>query len=185
MKKLLILSTITLLSTTSFCQIGNLAVPQGADSTVLPAKKGSNVAGLIAAELLIGGMSYYASLPKAHGDKVIGWLYAGAAAATLIYLPFYWFDKENNADRVWNMITMLGLSYGFSRIATYNLLHSDDDPFHTRFTRNLLEMHAAYIIPIALGALVEKWTDNKRKKKNQTGLGFSAGPSSLYFVYRF
>jgi hypothetical protein len=142
------------------------------------------------AEAFILGTSYYASKPKALGDKVIGWMYAGSSASMLIYIPFYWTNKSNKLypdfkkDRIWNTVTMVGFSYGFSRIAKYNLLKANNDNFNKRFKRNIIESHAAYFIPIFTGLLTQKLLfKNNPRDKIQSSLYFDG--SNLHFAMTF
>jgi hypothetical protein len=179
----------TLLSSLAFAQAGSIASTQAADTTKYINRHGS-IVHFVVAEALIVGTSYYASKPGAYGDKVIGWLYAASSAAMLVYIPFFWTDKSNNLDndfkkdRIWNTVAMVGLSYGFSRIATYNLLRSEGDTFNTRFKRNLIESHAAYFIPIVTGALTQKLLFRKTtNSKVKTNLQFDG--SNVYLTMTF
>lgn len=145
--------------------------------------------GLIVVEAFLIGISYYASKPRASGDKVVGGLYAISAAALLAYTPFYWTNKKNNLDpdfkndRIWNAVTMVGLGYGFSRIANYNLFNSDGHSFDRRFKRNLIESHTAYFIPIITGALIEKAL-SKKKQHNKVQTSLNLDMTSLHLTVR-
>lgn len=189
MLKLLTAFSLTLFSVVIFAQVDSNNVTQMPD-TVRPIRIHGSLAHFIVAEVLMVGTSYYASKPSAYGDKVTGWLYAGSSAVMLVYIPFYWTDKNNNIDpklkkeKIWNTITMVGLSYGFSRIARYNLLKSSGDTFATRLKRNLIESHAAYFVPILTGIMIQKLLfKNKPTSKTRTTLQFDG--SNLYLTYRF
>jgi hypothetical protein len=159
--------------------------PPEADS--IKHRRGPGLAGLIFTEAFFVGTSYYAAQPEAHGDQVMGWFYAGASAAMLVSIPFYLtgkMDGENKKDRAWNSIMMLGMSYGFSRVATYNLLHADGDASRTRFTRNLIEIHAAYLVPVIVTALGRSLLHKKKNKSNvETSLMFDG--RTLKLAMRF
>ena len=143
MLKLLATTFLTVLVSATFAQIDTSHSINSSDTVRHVNRHRKVLPNLLIAEAFILGTSYYASKPNTYGDKVIGWLYAGSSAAMLVYIPFYWTGKSNKLDsdfkknRIWNMVTMVGLSYGFSRIATYNLLKSDGDNFNKRFKRIL------------------------------------------------
>ena len=189
MLKLLTTFFLVLLTSLAVAQADSSNRTQSPDTTRRTIRQGF-IGRFIVAEALLIGTSYYASKPGAYGDKVVGWLYAGSSAALLLYMPFYWTSKSNHLnqnfkkDRIWNAVTMVGLSYGFSRIATYNLLNSDGDTFRTRFKRNIIESHAAYFSPILSGLLTQKLLiKNKPHNKVQTNLLFDG--SGLYLTVRF
>jgi len=190
MLKLLATTFLTVLVSVTFAQIDTSHSINSSDTVRHVNRQRKVLPNLLIAEAFILGTSYYAAKPDAYGDKVIGWLYAGSSAAMLVYIPFYWTDKSDKLDsdfkkdRIWNMVTMVGLTYGFSRIATYNLLKSDGDNFNKRFKRNLIESHAAYFIPILTGALTEKLLfKNKPNRKVQSSLYFDG--SNLHFAMTF
>ena len=190
MLKLLAAIFFTVLTTVTFAQVDSSHSVNSSDTLRHINRKRNVLPNLLIAETFVIGTSYYASKPDAYGDKVIGWLYAGSSAAVLVYIPFYWTAKSNKLDsdfkkdRIWNTVTMIGLSYGFSRIATYNLLKADNDNFDKRFKRNLIESHAAYFIPILTGLLTQKLLfKNKPSDKVQSSLYFDG--SNLNFAITF
>jgi hypothetical protein len=189
MKKLLFFICLILLCGASYSQ-GDSGIFSNHRDTVKQYHQQGSLVNVIVAEALIIGASYLAAEPKAYGDKMVGWMYAGGSAALLVYIPFYLTNKGNNSDpdfkkhRTWNTVTMLGLSYGFSRVATYNLIHGKGDPFNTRLKRNLIEIHAAYIVPIFAGGLLGKYVlKNKPTTKVKTNLQFDG--SNVYLTMRF
>jgi hypothetical protein len=160
--------------------------PEKADS--IKHRHSPGLGKLIFAEAFFVGTSYYAAQPEAHGDQVMGWFYASASAAMLVSIPFYLagkkMDGETKKDRAVNSIIMLGLSYGLSRVATYNLLHADGDASSTRFTRNLIEIHATYLVPLGIALLVDSLLHKKKNKSNvETSLMFDG--RTLTFAMRF
>jgi hypothetical protein len=138
-------------------------------------------------ELMFTGMSYCAAHPN--GAKVIGWLYAASSVGTFVGANLIWFttnkkDPGNKSYALMNSVLLLGMSYGFYRIADYNLRKSEGHPPEKRFVRNFVELHAAYIIPIFISAFVEKQYDIKSKKKlMQTS--FMLAPGGAGFVVKF
>ncbi|MES2431769.1 MAG: hypothetical protein V4556_12590 [Bacteroidota bacterium] len=179
---------LIILSSVTFAQVDS-AYAEKSKHTVNH-KKRSIIPNIIIAEAFIFGTSYYASKPDIYGDKVVGGLYGISAVSMLGYIPFYLTSKKHKADsnfkkkRIVNVITMAAVSYGFTRIATYNLLHADNDSNSKRFKRNLIESHAAYFIPMLTGALAEKLIlKNKPKNKVKTALYFDG--SELHFAMTF
>ncbi len=133
--------------------------------------------GVVMIECMTAGLSYYAAKPKAYGDKVVGAMYAGGAVGALVSVPFTWFDKEAKKDKYFKReaaittIMMTGLAYGYSRVATYNLLQSEGDSFNKRFGRNMLESNLAIIVPITAAAITSRIAYRKKKNKDvQTSL---------------
>jgi|SRR5688572_575813 len=153
---------------------------------------GTGVAGgLIFTELMIAGLSSYASVPSGSGPKVMGAIYAAASAGCLIYIPFYWFSKENRKDpnfkkdRIWNSVTLLGLSVGYAAVARYNLVRSDGHSFGTRFANNFLGVNATVIGSVAAGALIEKLLYKKKgNTKVQTQLHWQGNGVSFVVAFR-
>jgi hypothetical protein len=162
--------------------------PPETDSIKYRHGPGVPVFGLILVETFFVATSSYAAHPRSHGDEVMGWYYATVSAAILVATPFYLAGDEakwgSKKDRAWNSIMMLGMSYGFSRLATYNLLHADGDASNTRFTRNLIEVHAAYLVPMIVTALGRSLVYKKKNKSNvETSLMFDG--RSFTFAMRF
>jgi hypothetical protein len=172
---------LMLITTFSFAQTDSLPAKPRVDS--FPHHKKS-VAGAIVsfvlAEGIVTGISSIASNTEDHGDKIIGWTYAGGSAAMLTIFICNWAKKPNRLDsnykrdRITNAITMLGMSYGFSRIATYNLYKANGDSRNKRFVRNMIESNCAYIVPIIAGGFVDRLLARKPRPDKKV-------KSSVYF----
>ena len=147
---------------------------------------GPLVPGLFVTEAIVFGASYYASRPKAYGDKVMGAIWAGSSASMLIAMPTYLYRKKNRklfrtrGDRLWNGIMMGGMAYGFGRLAWYNLEGGREHSNRQRFWRNVAEIHAAYLVPICAGAAIEQLLNRPGRKRTSRveTLGYFTGQSA-------
>ncbi|HEX6180633.1 MAG TPA: hypothetical protein VFZ47_05265 [Chitinophagaceae bacterium] len=197
--KPLLLATLLLVNLPAFSQVDSLQTRPPSDTTSIdsipqircgPFAQASRTTQLIVAEVMIAGLSAYASVPGGSGPKVMGTIYAAAAAGCLIYIPFYWFNKENRKDpefkkdRIWNTVTLLGMSVGYAGISRYNLARSDGHSFGTRFANNFLGVNATVIGSVAAGALVEKWLNKKGNRKVQTYLQWQGNGVSLLLAFK-
>lgn len=183
-----------LITSFSFAQADSVSAKPGVDS--FPAYK-PTVAGTIVrsvlAEGLIAGISAAASNTEEHGDKIIGWTYAGASAFVLTFFICDLAKKSNGLDsnykrnRMVNAIAMLGLSYCFSRLATYNLYQANGDSRNKRFVRNMLESNCAYIaLPfITYGIFDRLLAGNHRShKKVESSVYFTGSNLGLVLTFK-
>lgn len=144
---------------------------------------------LVVAEGVLSGFAWYASKPAVSGDKVVGGLFAGCAAGMAVATPLEFFGKRRPGDslrgqRIGNAIAMTGMSYGFYRIARYNLAQAGGASSSARFGRNLLEMNAAYFVPIFSGLLVDRWWQRHHNRR-VVPAAFSFNGRQLYLALRF
>ena len=72
---------------------------------------------------------------------------------------------------------MAGMTYGFARIGHYNLVGAEGHSNGQRFARNLLEIHAAYLIPLSVGLLLDGHLNRKARRKRER-----ATETSWYFT---
>lgn len=191
--RLLATCCLMLIITCSFAQADSLLAKPNVDS--FPHNK-PTVARIIVssvlAEGLITGISAAASNTKDHGDKIVGWTYAGCTAAMLTLFICDWAKKNNRPDsnykrnRITNAITMLGMSYGFSRIATYNLYQANGDSRNKRFVRNMIESNCAYIVPLIAGGIADRLLAKKHRpdKKVQSSLYFNGHNLGLVLTFK-
>ena len=131
--------------------------------------------GVVLLEAVAGGYSYVASKPQWYGDKIMGGVYAASSIVLLaVGVNEYIYNKGDRKQQICGSILYLGLSYGLSRLAVYNLLQADGQSFTSRFNRNFIEFNAAYLVPGALYCLSEICF-----------LGFpgrSVGKTSIYYT---
>ena len=198
MKPLVLIILLLVLYRPTYSQVDSLKnIPQ-TDTTTYDSTKHQiprvgphgSWAYFILSEFMIAGMSAYASGTNS-GPKVMGGLYALASAGCLIYIPFYWFNKEDRKDpefkndRIWNAVTLLGLSVGYAGLARYNLVRSDGHSFGTRFANNFLGVNATVIGSVAAGALVQKLLYKKKgNSKIQTYLQWQGNGVSLVVAFK-
>jgi hypothetical protein len=198
MKPLLPVILLLVLYMPAYSQVDSLKNTPPTDTTsydsakhqISPAGPHGSWAHVIISEFIIAGMSAYASGTNS-GPKVMGGLYALASAGCLIYIPFYWFNKENRkdpdfkTDRIWNAVTLLGLSVGYAGVARYNLARSDGHSFGTKFANNFLGVNATVIGSVAAGALMEKLLHKKKgNSKVQTYLQWQGNGVSLVVAFK-
>ena len=139
------------------------------------------VPAVIITEGLLFGMSAIAA-DGTDSRKVMGWTYAGCSAISLGMAIAKGFNSKDTSRYKWANVGLLAVtSYGFSRLATYNLQHADNHSYNKKFKRNLLELHATYIVPIISYAVITTLI-NKKKKKTQkvnTDITFTGNAASL------
>ncbi len=101
--------------------------------------------------LLEGGAavySYIASKPSWYGDKIMGGLYVGASVALVgIGIGEFIGNRGDPQEQICGSILYVGISYGLSRLAVYNLFQAEGRSFLSRFNRNLIEFNATYNSP--------------------------------------
>lgn len=139
---------------------------------------------VIITEGLLFGMSAIAA-DGTDSRKVMGWTYTGCSAISLGAAVAEAFKKDSTGHKWANVGFLAVTSYGFSRLATYNLQHADNHSYNKKFKRNLLELHATYIVPIISYAVITTLI-NKKKNKSQkvnTDITFTGNAASL--VVRF
>lgn len=147
---------------------------------------------LAVCEGLLVASSSAASNTKDHGDKIMGWTYAAYSAFSLTLFICNSAKKSNRLDsnyqknRISHAIISLGISYGLSRIATYNLYQANGDSRNKRFTRNLIENNCAFIVPIATAALVDRLLAGKHRaeKKVQSSVYFDGRNLGLVLTFK-
>ena len=170
---------------------------QTVDSTVIPKKDTVYQTGgvpkgfaIVFTEMMFTGLSFYAAQPSSHGPIVVGGLYAASSLAAFVGANLIWFttkDKKNPKNKSYallNSAALLGMSYGFYRIANYNLRKAEGHSPTFRFFRNFLELHAAYIVPLYLAHFVEKQYDLKMKKKG-FDMSMMISPGKAGMVVKF
>lgn len=191
--KLFATCCLMLITTCSFAQADSLPAKPSVESFPhhKPKVAGSIVSSVLA-EGLIACISSAASNTEDHGDKIIGWTYAGTSAAMLTLFICDWAKKSNRLDsnykrnRITNAITMLGMSYGFSRIATYNLYQATGDSRNKRFVRNMIESNCAYIVPLIASGFVDRLLARKHQpdKKVQSRVYFDGRNLGLVLTFK-
>ena len=140
---------------------------------------------VIITEGLLIGMSAIAA-DGTDSRKVMGWTYAGCSAISLGVAIAKGFNSKDTTRYKWANVGLLAVtSYGFSRLATYNLQHADNHSYNKKFKRNLLELHATYLVPIISYAIIARLINKKKKKEQKvnTDITFTGNAASL--VVRF
>ena len=147
---------------------------------------------LAVCEGLLLASSSAASNTQDHGDKIMGWTYAAYSALALTLYICNSVKKSNRLDsnyqknKISNAIISLGITYGLSRIAMYNLYQANGDSRNKRFTRNLVENNCAFIVPIATAALVDRLLAAKHRseKKVQSSVYFDGRNLGLVLTFK-
>ena len=137
-------------------------------------------ASIVLFEVIATGFSAYAAAPQYYGDKIMGGIYgASAVLMPIMMLNEYMDHGKIDEQFIPDVITTLGISYGLSRLATYNLLQASNDNPDKRLTRNLIEFHTTYLIPFALGGLAEMYLNQKHGPNNRVNLYFAGNGFTL------
>ena len=170
---------------------------QTIDSTVIPKKDTVYQTGhmpkgfaIVFTEIFFTGLSFYAAQPSSSGPIVVGGLYGASSVAAFVGANLIWFttkdkkDPRNKSYALLNSVALLGMSYGFYRIANYNLRNAEGHTPTIRFFRNFLELHAAYIVPLYLAHFLEKQYDIKMKKKG-FDMSMMISPEKAGMVVKF
>lgn len=132
------------------------------------------VASIVLLEACAAGFSWYAAQPCYYGDKVMGTIYGATGIGFLAVLQSEYRASQPFSEKMGNAVTMLGLTYGMSRLAVYNLTVDSKETSDRRVVRNFIEFNAAYIIPFAAGAITERALRKYDKKtEKRTGLYFT------------
>jgi hypothetical protein len=190
--RLLATCCLMLIITFSFAQADSLAKPNVDSFSHNKPTVTRIIVSSVLAEALITGISAAASNTEDHGDKIIGWTYAGCSAAMLTLFICDLAKKNNRLDsnykrnRITNAITMLGMSYGFSRIATYNLYQANGDSRNKRFVRNMIESNCAYIVPLIVSGIADRLLAKKHRsdKKVQSSVYFNGHNLGLVLTFK-
>ena len=131
-------------------------------------------ASIVLFEVIATGFSAYATAPQYYGDKVIGAIYGTSAILMPIMMLNEYMDHGKIDEQyIPDMITTMGISYGLSRLATYNLLQAGNDNENKRLTRNLIEFHTTYLVPFAIGGLAELYLKQRHQPKNRVRVFFT------------
>jgi len=131
-------------------------------------------ASIVLFEVLATGFSAYAASPQYYGDKVMGGIYgASAVLMPIVMLNEYMDHGKIDGQFVPDVVTTLGISYGLSRLAAYNLLQAGNDDGNKRLTRNLIEFHTTYLVPFAIGGLAELYMKQHQQPNNRVSVYFT------------
>ena len=114
----------------------------------------------------------------------------GLSGITALVGPIYWLtvknkkNPDNKRDALSNLVLFWGMSYGFYRIANYNLSQAAGHSGGKRFVRNFLELHAAYVLPIFAHYFVEKHFF-RGKKSSKLDTSFMLTPTNASVLVHF
>ena len=187
--KLIITVFLVIIGFASNAQTNDSAVSSKKD-TVYQTGQISKTFAIVFTEIMFTGLSFYASQPSSHGPIIVGGLYAASSLAAFVGANLIWFttkdkkDPKNKSYALLNSTALLGMSYGFYRIANYNLRKAEGHSPTFRFFRNFLELHAAYIVPFFLAHFFEKQYDLKMKKKG-FDMSMMISPGKAGMVVKF
>ena len=156
-----------------------------------PIRCGAPIVGLFVAETIVLGASYYAAKPNAYGDKVMGGIWVASAGVMAASTVAESFRRDTMPSRqrqqLVNAVMMAGMTYGFARVGRYNLSGAEGHSTSQRFGRNVLEIHAAYLVPIAAGLLLDRHMSRRaaRKRNRATETSWYFTGQSAGWVMRF
>ena len=112
----------------------------------------------------------------------MGGVYAASSIAVLgIGIGEYINNAGDRKEQICGSILYLGISYGLSRLAVYNLFQAEGQSSLSRSNRNFIEFNAAFIGPAVLYCLSELCF-NKFSKKSKDKMSFYFTGNSLMFA---
>jgi hypothetical protein len=164
---------------TSFAQ-GQAAV--SADSAYHPVHHGAPVAAaVVLLEVCAAGYSAYAADKADYGDKVMGGAYSLCSAGMIAVGISEWINNKDEPaySRIGDAVLYAGLSYGFARMAAYNLTCPAGDSRYKRFNRNFVEFHTTYIVPFGLELLTEAIIKKRVGSRPRVSIGVGIDRANL------
>ena len=131
-------------------------------------------ASIVLFEVFATGFSAYAAAPQYYGNKVMGGIYGVSAILMPIMMLNEYMDHGKIDEQfIPDVVTTLGISYGLSRLATYNLLRSGNDGADKRLIRNLIEFHTTYLVPFAIGGIAGLYLKHRHQPNNKVSVYFT------------